>query len=479
GPTWRRGSIRLGPDGAGYDRIGCPVMLIAGWADGYRNNTFRVIEQYEANGLDGWRLIAGPWVHKSPERARPGPNIDDAAEIIAFFDHHLRNGPPPPGAPARIYIRRPTVPEPDLAHHPGRWCDLNTWPPTGLRTVTLTPDHDPAHPPVAALPVRGDVGVAAWNSCGGGLPWGQPLDQRFDNAASITVDWDCGEIGGGEIGGGEIGGNTAIEIIGQPAVHLRVRSDRPYGHVSVKLCDVYPDGTSALITRGMLDLTHRECWPADPGGRPGSRPTPLEPGRWYDATIEFEATTWTLVDGHRLRLAVAGTDWPNCWPPPGPLTLDVDLGRVALLLPVIDPAPDSTHTFGPGGGPSPDEAEGVTWRIEHDVLARQTRVVTRYGDHYDGLHGGTVSEDYQGELAVSTVDPALANASGRARFELAWPGISAATEARLLVRSDHHAFHLNLDLEVVGTTSDGESVTFSRNWEQTFPRLPVTTEEKR
>ena len=31
--SWRRGSVRTGPDGAGYDRLTCPVFLIAGWAD--------------------------------------------------------------------------------------------------------------------------------------------------------------------------------------------------------------------------------------------------------------------------------------------------------------------------------------------------------------------------------------------------------------------------------------------------------------
>ena len=70
--TWRRGSVRRGPDGAGYERMCCPTMLIAGWADGYRNNTFRVIEQYERHGLP-WRLLAGPWVHKSPDSALSGP----------------------------------------------------------------------------------------------------------------------------------------------------------------------------------------------------------------------------------------------------------------------------------------------------------------------------------------------------------------------------------------------------------------------
>ncbi|CAN5787402.1 hypothetical protein BH24ACT5_BH24ACT5_06130 [soil metagenome] len=75
GPTWRRGSIRQGPHGAGYERMSCPTMLIAGWADGYRNNTFRAIEQYERNGLP-WRLLAGPWSHRDPSvapaRTEPG-----------------------------------------------------------------------------------------------------------------------------------------------------------------------------------------------------------------------------------------------------------------------------------------------------------------------------------------------------------------------------------------------------------------------
>ena len=72
-------------------------MLIVGWADGYRNNSFRVIEQYERNGLD-WRLLAGPWVHKSRANARPGANVDDDVEIIGFFDQHLRGGPELGGA---------------------------------------------------------------------------------------------------------------------------------------------------------------------------------------------------------------------------------------------------------------------------------------------------------------------------------------------------------------------------------------------
>ena len=143
-----------------------------------------------------------------------------------------------------VFVRRPVRPEPDLTVHPGRWVDVDTWPPPGLVECRLGVDRSG----IDSLVVVGDVGVAAWNSCAGGLPWGQPLDQRADNARSLTYDWPIAE---------------RAEIVGNAAVALRVRSDQTYGHVSVKLCDVLPDGSSALITRTMLDLRHRRCWPAD------------------------------------------------------------------------------------------------------------------------------------------------------------------------------------------------------------------------
>ena len=147
GPMWRRGSIRLGPDGAGYERISCPTMIVAGWADGYRNNTFRTIEQLAVP----WRLLAGPWSHRDPDRARPGPNVDATAEIIAFFDEHLRDGPPSAAHRAQIYVRQPVHPEPDLAHHPGVWRDADTWPPPSMRRA-CAPNPTSASPSSASRP---------------------------------------------------------------------------------------------------------------------------------------------------------------------------------------------------------------------------------------------------------------------------------------------------------------------------------------
>ncbi len=446
--TWRRGSVRLGRDGAGYERMGCPTMLIVGWADGYRNNSFRVIEQYEHNGLP-WRMLAGPWVHKSPERARPGPNVDDDIDVLAFFDHHLRDGEPIAGASGQVYVRGPVRPAPDLADHPGRWVDIDSWPPAHLEHRRFGVGRDR----IDSLVVEPDVGWAAWNSCGGGLPWGQPLDQRADNARSLRYDWPVAAD------------EPIAEVVGTATVSLRVRTDQDYGHLSVKLCDVGPDGSSALITRTMLDLRHLGCWPADPHGQVGAMPTPLVPGEWIDVALEFEATTWTLEPGHTLRLAVAGTDWPNCWPPPGPLTLEVDPASIELVLPIVE-LPASTHGFVPGSGPSPDEADGVEWRIEHDVLRRTTTAFTRYGGTYTGAHGAEVTDDYRGEVGVSTSDPGVAWVNGVSSFEIRWPEAVVRTESTLSVRSDPHRFTTEVTLRA---WHDGEPIA-ERTWSTITPR---------
>ena len=284
--------------------------------------------------------------------------------------------------------------------------------------------------------VAGDVGVTAWNSCAGGLPWGQPLDQRPDNARSITYDWPH---------------TDELIMLANSEVTLQVRSSAPVGHVSVKLCDVAPDGTSTLITRGMLDLAQRGVWPSDPFGRPGAAEQPVVPGEWMDLRLQFEATTWTLVPGHRLRLAIAGTDWPNCWPPSQPFTLSVRRDSVQLTLRTTPALPAARDAFEAGSGPN-DESEGVVWTYETDVLARETRVHTRYGGTYGGTHGTTVTDVYEGSLGISTVDLSNAWAKGRSRYDLSFvqpDGTTTvcSTEARLHVRSDREWFHVDLTLQ--------------------------------
>jgi len=459
GPYWQHGSLR-----PNYDRIEAATMIVAGWADGYTNNSLRTMAGLRCPK----RLVLGPWAHASTETSLPGPNIDLVPEMLRWWDRWLRgidNGIDRE-PPIVVFVRRSTRPEPDLSEVRGQWRYEPGWP---LERGAETPVHldraeTPGRPPEPQeeLEVRGDVGWTAWISCAGHLPYGQPIDQRPDEAYSLVFDWPPLE--------------DEVEILGHPRLEVAVRSSAPVAFLSAKLCDVFPDGTSVLVTRGLLNLTHRNS---------RERPEPLEPGREERVSLELEVTSWVFEPGHRIRLDLAGTDWPNAWPPPGPATLTIDRTGAVLVLPTV-------------AGPSPVEAtpllppprrererrssakaersllsakgnltEGITWRIEHDVLGRETRaVVESFGTTEAEDERPRFREYYGGTVAVSTEDPGRARAEGKAAFTIEWPEATVGTEARHAVRSDAGAYHLELELDV---SEDGET-RWSRRWERTIPR---------
>jgi uncharacterized protein len=423
GPYWRPGSVR--PD---YSRIVCPTMIVAGWADGYRNNTLRTFAALSCEK----ELLIGPWSHMSPATSLPGPHIDLVPEMIAFFGKWLRNDDVAARPPIRVFVRHSTKPQPDLAVLNGEWRYEATWPAERLRTETV---YDGRRRTLATRP---DTGTAAWISCAGGLPWGQPLDQRGDDAWSLTTDWPIA---------------AATEVLGHVVVTATVTSDQPVAYLSVKLCDVWPDGTSALVTRGLLNLTHR----VDP-------PEPLVPGRQYAIEVEMEATSWVFPPGHSIRLSVAGTDWPNTWVPPMPVTLTVE--SLQMQLPVLPPGGAGIPEFAAVQPPVPAGVNDLVWSVHHDVLHRATTVATKYGGEYPIRHGGTMTDHYDGEVSVVVSDPGLAAAIGTVRFAIDWPEASVAVESHLVVTSNIEEYCVSIELDAF---DDGQQFAH-REWQQRFPR---------
>src|SRR5207253_2413287 len=85
-----------------------------------------------------------------------------------------------------------------------------------------------------------------------------------------------------------------LEITGSPAASLRVALERGEElQLAVRLCAVAPNGASALVTSGWLEVDGRAA---------GELRIPL----W--------ATAYRVPRGHRLRLAVACADFPHLWP---------------------------------------------------------------------------------------------------------------------------------------------------------------------
>ncbi len=205
---------------------------------------------------------------------------------------------------------------------------------------------------------------------------------------------------------------------------------------------------------------------------------PLVPGEPATVEIELEATSWVLEPGHRLRLALAGCDWPNTWPPPSAAELVIDRASVALTLPVIDgqpvappPALPPTTGVDTHSAESEEPQPPVVWRVERDLLGREVAAITASGYVYDGPFGARVEEHYDGRVGVAPDDPSRAWATAEVTYRISWPEADCAASVRLELRSDAESYHLEIDLtaEEFGDAAGGIG-RVARRWEQTFPR---------
>ena len=415
---WRHGSVRLGSDGQGYDRIDTPTMIIAGWADGYRNTTFRALEHLNATT----RLLAGPWSHAAPTSSAPGPRIDHVPQMAAFFAEHLGHSAPaslPQWAlPHTWFARYSHPPDPVLDIVPGEWRS-DTWPSPRSSTREITLEDRPTYA------VRPDVGIDAWISCAGHLPYGQSGDQRVDDSKSMTWDFPVTE---------------PIEIAGYAHLRAHVTATCPHPIIAVRLCDVAPDGTSTLVTRGTLLI-------GPEGG----------------VDVELEATAWRWLPGRTLRVSVAGADWPNVVAPGGPGFLT--LRDAVLTLPTYDADPEArVPDFAPGNPESSEDTDGITWRIERDVARRVTRCVVGSVSDYSTPFG-SASERYDGWVSVDERTFAQ-QAHSDVEFTLRFAEVTATARSVMDLATREDSYDLRIHLVV----KDGDEVIRERRWEQTFPR---------
>ena len=69
-----------------------------------------------------------------------------------------------------------------------------------------------------------------------------------------------------------------VEILGAPVVELDLAVDEPGALLAARLNDVQPDGTSTLVTYGLLNLTHRESH---------DQPEALDPGTFQQVRLQL------------------------------------------------------------------------------------------------------------------------------------------------------------------------------------------------
>jgi uncharacterized protein len=437
---WRQGSVC-----EDYGAIEAAVYAVGGWADGYSNAVPRLME-----GLPGPRKgLIGPWSHAFPQDGEPGPTIGFLQECLRWWDRWLKGADTGvmDEPPLRVWMQDPVPPATHYAERPGRWVTEDAWPPPGVegRELPLPGDLPASHRSVEST--GADAG--AWCPDGGEGDW--PGEQRAEDERSLALDFDPLE--------------DRLEILGFPEVELDASVDRPAALVAVRLCDVAPDGSSLLVTRGLLNLTH------SPGH---AEATPLEPGRRRSFGVRLDAIAQAVPAGHRLRVSISTAYWPWAWPSPEPATLTLHGGR--LVLPVR-PLRDGEPEPAPFG--EPEWAEPLA--IETIEPGRTRR--THRHDPASGAHELEFEWDVGGHRRLPEFGTEMLDTNETTYRIVDGDPLSASVHVRCVTglgRGDWQT-RVETDSRMSATATDflvtqrldayeGDERVYSRTWELELPR---------
>jgi putative CocE/NonD family hydrolase len=311
------------------------ILSISGWMDGaYMNGA---ISRFLSAPCRHKRLLLGPWDHGaranvSPFRDREQPEFPLLAEILRFFDTHVRGLGTglTEEAPVHFHIMRAE-----------RWESAGAWPPApSVRTLHLGSDaalHEAA-PAAGAIEFRGDY------SRGTGLNtrWGR---LQIRNVQEYYPDWEARSRDHLAFRSRPLA--EAFVVAGHPILSLDFACDEADACVFAYLEDIAPDGTRRYVTEGMLRALHRDgredsetycaTWPLPSFRRADA--APLKPGERVRLEITLLPTAWSFPAGHRigLRLAAADRDNFTLWPygRPGRWRIGTGPDGTALTLPTL------------------------------------------------------------------------------------------------------------------------------------------------
>jgi len=222
--------------------------------------------------------------------------------------------------------------------------------------------------------------AGAW--CAEGTPGDWPADQRAEDGRGLA--FTSAPLA------------APLEIMGFPEVTLQLAVDKPAALVCVRLCDVAPDGCSKLVTRQLLNLTHRDGH---------EHPTPLTPGERLTVTVRLDSIAHAFAAGHRLRVGVSTDYWPWAWPSPEKVTLTLLTGGASRLVLPVRPAGRDDAPPAPFAAPEasrPHDCETlvkpgsrgrrVDWDIDSGTMTYEYRYVD--GGRYRDPDTGIETEDH-------------------------------------------------------------------------------------
>jgi putative CocE/NonD family hydrolase len=293
-----------------YEKIPVPAHTFGGWFDILVQGTINGYIGMSTRGKGetartGSRMIVGAWGH-GPSRKHGDldfgerANVDRTSVELRWFDHWLKGidtgmlDEPPVSVfvMGRNQWRQTSAyPLPETKYtklyldsggraNSYRGDGRLRWDPPSDRSPADQYRYNPNHP----VPSHGGS-----NCCGAPTPAG-PRDQRPIEKRNDVLVYTSDILG------------QPVEIAGPVKVVLYASSDAPDTDFVAKLVDVYPDGKAYNLCEGLLPARYREGL---------SAPRYLESGKVYEFTIDLIGTANVFQPGHRIRLDIAGSHFPQ------------------------------------------------------------------------------------------------------------------------------------------------------------------------
>ncbi len=437
---WRHGSVC-----EDWSRLTVPILAIGGWADGYMNMVGALVR----NAPGPVKGIIGPWVHLYPHMAVPGPRVGFLTEAVRWWDRWLKDIPTGvEDDPAlRLFLQDHARPDPSAQDRPGHWIGLPARPATATLMLPLGVGGLGAH---TRLPARIATPQTLGAASGEYFPTGDHAEMAGDQAAddALSLCFDGHRLA------------RPMVLVGRAALRLSLASDQPLGFVVARLCDVAPNGTSARIAHGMLNLCHRAG---------SAAPHPMEPGRQVEVTLTLDAMAHRLAPGHRLRLALSNSYWPFLWPAPKAGTLTLTEGAIGLpILP--DAAPDwQPPPPEPLPIPRQQQMRPGAWSRQTQTdpaTGRQTLIIRDDTGDIQEPHGLTHGEAMEEVWEITPDDPLSARATTRWEQRLS----RGHWSVRTLVETEMTGTETDLQMKARLTAWEGDSQVFQREWDSPVPR---------
>ena len=291
----------------GVRQITVPNLEVVGWYDHAKGDMLlqETLMQHAKTktARKGSKLVIGPWSHFPPGGRRfgnidfgPAADLDLAALDVRWFDHWLKGIPngSDRDAPVRIFVMGDN-----------QWRDEPAWPlkrarskvfflagdgkantPAGdgaladqcpARDAADTYTYDPRDPvPTLFAPGAGNFTCATDQ---------RPLANRQDILVYQTAPLA-----------------QRLEVTGFPQVELYADSSAPDTDWVARLIDVAPDGLARNVCMGLVRARYHDGL---------DKPRWIEPGKVLKYTIRLAPTANAFLPGHRIRLDVTSSDFPN------------------------------------------------------------------------------------------------------------------------------------------------------------------------